>query len=638
MSEETTKSTYVAGQPINRWMVIGLLVVCALALTLRLHRLDAESLWMDEARQVAYYELPLQQVVFQACRHGQPPLDYVIGAGLHRLGLAGSDRWVRLPAALFGAGCVFLLGWFGCRIAGGVVGITGALLLAFCPLHVLMSQEARPYTIFFFFALATLLLYSRARRRCSFGSWCAFGAAFFGMLMTRGIAPHVLALCIVLLTVWLRLLRGRSSEPLIRDRERQVFWAFATVIAIAYAFFNPLLGVIYTINKSYAQASSVPWLDRAGRMLAESFSAILSGRSIDVATGGYGGFIFLQAGVAVLCVTGIALLIKHALRGHRGEVLPVGGMQTNRSVINHDRESSSQLRHEGSILGLVFVGNLVLFPFLFAAVYTSATGFEPKPQYLLLMAAPVFLGAAAAADAIRRWIRDVSSVAAWLVFAGLVCMVAVPMGRVSVASLYSQDKPGWRDALTFLRERAAAGDAIASVRAYGFHGSMGAYVIGGDRYFGCDDRFLRIESDTQADVMEELPWSANGNTVWILCNKSHRGREVLPAPVRSTRTIRCHDFHGLFVLEIQGRGPAAERLMDGLAMLDRCLPDHRGLIASNVLCARYHRAEGDFGKAASSLAAARSQCRTETELHALVEQLPDLESAEACVVGEELDY
>ncbi|MFH1419306.1 MAG: glycosyltransferase family 39 protein [Planctomycetota bacterium] len=636
MIEDTTNAASGAGHRIDRWMLTGLLVVTVLALMLRLHRLGAESLWMDEARQVSYYELPLQQVVFQACRHGQPPLDYLIGAGLHRLGLAGSDWWVRLPAAMFGAGCVFLLGWFGCRIAGGVVGITAATLLAFSPLHVLMSQEARPYTIFSFFALATLLLYSRARRRHGFRSWCAFGTAFFAMLMTRGMAPHVLALCIVILTVCLQVIRRRSPEQQERRHEARVFWAVATVVAIAYAIFNPLLGVIYTINKSYAQASPIPWLDRVGRMLTESFSAILAGRPIEVAAGGFGGRMF-QAGVAVLAVTGIALLIKRALQDPRSAVVPAVGTRARRPCQSEFGTYSKKFRRRATTSGLVFVGILVPFPLLFAAVYTTATGFEPKPQYLLLMAAPVFMGVAAAAEAIRRRIRTANPVAAWLVFAGLVCTVAVPMGRASVASLYSLDKPGWRDALTFLRERAAAGDAIASVRPHGFPGSMGAYVVGEDRYFGRDGRFLRIECDTQATVLEELPWSSCDNTVWILCNKAHRGREVLSAPLCPTRTIRCHDFHGLFVLESPSGGPAVDRLMDGLALLNRTLPDHRGLIAPNLLRARYHRAMGDHDKAAACIAAAQSQCRTETEMLALTGQLPPLEATQACAAGEPLD-
>ena len=114
----------------------ALFFVTLAALSARLYRLDAESLWMDELVTAETYPLQLPQLILKAADEGQPPLDNLIGALLPRLGLAGSDWWVRFPAAVFGSASVFLFGWRAGRIAGAFAGIGAAVLLAVCPLHI----------------------------------------------------------------------------------------------------------------------------------------------------------------------------------------------------------------------------------------------------------------------------------------------------------------------------------------------------------------------------------------------------------------------------------------------------------------------------------------------------------------------
>ena len=164
-----------ARNPTHKLISMALLLgVSVFALALRLHALDDESLWIDEFSQVSLYSLPLSYVATESARITQPPLDIFIGAALHRIGLAEHDGWVRVPAALFGAGGVFLLGWWIRKIAGGPAGVAAALLLAVCPLHLAMSQEARPYTLLFFLSLLTLATFARAHQRNTLFSWSVF--------------------------------------------------------------------------------------------------------------------------------------------------------------------------------------------------------------------------------------------------------------------------------------------------------------------------------------------------------------------------------------------------------------------------------------------------------------------------------
>jgi hypothetical protein len=115
------------------------------------------------------------------------------------------------------------------------------------------------------------------------------------------------------------------------------------------------------------------------------------------------------------------------------------------------------------------------------------------------------------------------------------------------------------------------------------------------------------------DALQPPPWSSEGNKVWLICNKAPRAEELLPTPLAPIRSIRIHDFHSLFLLEVTGEGSAAQRLMRALAFLDQGLPDQRGLVAPNLLLSRYYHALGDYDRAESSIAAARRHCRNRAD-------------------------
>ena len=593
MNQQLTKNDDVPNHcRLDACTLIGLLLVSVLALTLRLHRLDAESLWMDEAAQVSIYKLPVKYLVLNACRQGQPPLDYLIGAGLERLHLAGSDWWVRFPAAMFGTGCVFLFGILISRITGSAAGIAAALLLAFCPLHVAMSQEVRPYTIFFFFALAVPLTFMRARQRQTLWSWCLFGLVLLAMLMTRGLAPHVLSLGLVAFAMGCRIACRRPMGPEACDREKRRLWATFSAVAVAYAIYNPIFGVIYVSTKSYLFAATAPWPLRVGAMLHGAYQAILGGGHADPAMTLARRWWF-QVAVASFAASGLVLMLRSGRR---------------------KRNSRAML----------FLDTLTMFPLLYAMLYVRSTGFSPKPQYLLLLAAPLLGGIAVATDALRRELKPTGRILPWLAFAIIIGGVGIPMGLASVRALYRQDKADWRGALNYLRDHAEAGDAVASVRPHWSANSMGAFVVGAERYFKRGAKILRIEYQTSLDRLTKPPWSQRDKTVWIICNKVPTLTEILPTPLRPTRTIRIHDFHRLFLLEIRGEGLAEDRLVEGLAFLDRDLSDHGGLVAPNLLRARYHFARGESQQCEACIAAARRSCRNDAERSELAGFLPNV--------------
>lgn len=61
-----------------KWLVF--FVITFLALLVRLHNLDHESLFMDEIHQVSYYKGTISEITNGAIGMQQPPLDSWVGA------------------------------------------------------------------------------------------------------------------------------------------------------------------------------------------------------------------------------------------------------------------------------------------------------------------------------------------------------------------------------------------------------------------------------------------------------------------------------------------------------------------------------------------------------------------------------
>ena len=139
---------------LNNHKIISILLILSLALILRIHHLDHESLWMDEIRQTSYYANSLTEIIDNAASQSQPPLDYWIGHFVHFM--SSTDFAVRLPAAIFGTGSVFLLVMLISQISSWPVACGFGIISALLPFNLYYSQEARPYAIAVFLFLCIL--------------------------------------------------------------------------------------------------------------------------------------------------------------------------------------------------------------------------------------------------------------------------------------------------------------------------------------------------------------------------------------------------------------------------------------------------------------------------------------------------
>ena len=155
----------------------------AVALGLRLVRLDYQSYWYDESLSILAARLPFADIathhVNEAVRNTYPPLyTYLLHAWFAIVGstpLAG-----RLFSAIIGSAAVFLLFVLVRRLANGPAGLLAAALFAVSQIGVAYSQETRAYALVFVLAIGAACLIHVAlveRRAVAWYGFCLVSAA-----------------------------------------------------------------------------------------------------------------------------------------------------------------------------------------------------------------------------------------------------------------------------------------------------------------------------------------------------------------------------------------------------------------------------------------------------------------------------
>ncbi len=146
--------------------------VFLLALALSLYRINAQSLWGDEAFSVVVSRLPLAEMtprLMQDFVH--PPLYYyLLHLWLQLFGVGALQA--RLLSAAFGTGCVVVIYFLARHLFGHRTASLSALVLAVSQLNIMYSQEARPYAALLFFVLCSVFSFLVAlRKKRAWGWW-----------------------------------------------------------------------------------------------------------------------------------------------------------------------------------------------------------------------------------------------------------------------------------------------------------------------------------------------------------------------------------------------------------------------------------------------------------------------------------
>lgn len=564
-------------------LLFCLMAVAAGSLVLRLYRLDAESLYMDEITTAETFYRDPWGIVMSAAQHGQPPLDNFIGAALARVGLPESDWWVRLPAAVFGAGGVLLLGLLVAGFAGRSTGLAAAMLLGVCPMHVYVSQEVRPYALMFFLALAAVLAFGRARTRNTKQAWLVFAATSFLMLMTRWTDPHFVVLGLAAYACTARLRVHRLADPAARVCESLRFRRTVISLLTAYVLYAPFFVVVFQQCRRAIHPQSGVGLDRFRSLLSEGFAALFAGYSTRTVFSALPGATWLVLLAGLFTLVGASILLLRAAR-------------------HVDR-------------GGLFLSVFIPFPFAYALAYSLAGNAIPKPQYMLLGAVAVLGCMSVAMDGIRQRLGAKNRMLGAVAFVALIALFAGPMASASWAALDRVDKRDWRGAMGYLKVHARPGDAAASAGSDTIPPAFGPLAFGKPRYGPEYLKFVPIALATALEAFNADAWRDRKNTVWLLVytDRMYLGYDQVPAPAGVPGNMAVHSFHGLFLIEVHGDQPAVDRLMDGIAALYEALPDGRSLIAPAVLRSRWLMSLGDTLAAETALKDALRQCRSAPE-------------------------
>src|SRR5262245_36537731 len=156
---ETAATAAPAVPGFGAWV----LLLTAAALALRLVRLGAQSIWIDEGMSIGW--------IAEIQDRGWTSLLQNIHGPLYTAALYAASRvsmheaWLRLPSALAGAAAVPALAHLGRRLAGERGALTAALLLVVSPFALYYSQEVRSYAFTFVFASLTCAAAWEAARR-----------------------------------------------------------------------------------------------------------------------------------------------------------------------------------------------------------------------------------------------------------------------------------------------------------------------------------------------------------------------------------------------------------------------------------------------------------------------------------------
>jgi uncharacterized membrane protein len=143
-----------------RSSLLPLIAVVTLGVFLRLYRIGANGLWLDEAFSVWMGRQSAGQMLDWLVRIDQhPPLYYLLLHVWMRLG--DGEAVVRALSALCSTLTIPVIYLLGRRLVGRGVGLLAALILAVSPFHVYFGQEARMYALLTL--NASLAMYALAR-------------------------------------------------------------------------------------------------------------------------------------------------------------------------------------------------------------------------------------------------------------------------------------------------------------------------------------------------------------------------------------------------------------------------------------------------------------------------------------------
>ncbi len=287
-----------APRPARRRLTYGrsLAGVVAAGAVLRLALLARQPLGYDEDFTAAVVTRPLGDMLAAVSRDSGPPLFYALEWFVAHV---SAETWaLRLVPALAGIALIPLLAALARRVAGDAAGLWAAALAAFLPATLLVSLNARMYSLAGTLVVAALLLGCRALEtpgwRRGAGRWLAYWLVASAAVWTDYFAVAAL-LGVLLALTWLR--------PPIRGLVAATVATGAAVAGLAAWFL--------VAGEQFGHAGRGFWVPpMSPGSIAGTLAQLFAGPPIDQGVPGRELLIALQA---ISIVAGLAALVAAVL-------------------------------------------------------------------------------------------------------------------------------------------------------------------------------------------------------------------------------------------------------------------------------------------------------------------------------------
>lgn len=242
-----------------------LVLILALALGLRVYRLDAESPWCDEVLTLGHLPGPSLDAFLRAAYTEDPvpqlaPAYYVLEYAWSTYGGA-SPKALRLLSVVLGLGTIGMIYLIGRRLYGPIAGLAGAWGLAVSLPHIYFSQEIRFYALFVFLGSISLWALIRGLQEGGRWAWTAHLLSNALLLWTHTFAP-LLLLAEGAFLAWFRV-RGGGA------RRIALWWAINHALLLAFFIGWAFLVVRYDVGEHARVLNDMPatWREFANALL-----------------------------------------------------------------------------------------------------------------------------------------------------------------------------------------------------------------------------------------------------------------------------------------------------------------------------------------------------------------------------------
>ncbi len=467
---------------------------------LRFIRIDAQSLWFDEAISYLTASLPVGDIMTNGIQDPHPPLYYLL---LHFWlpWLPNNDFAARLLSALLGIGLIPAVYLLALEIfQSRELALFPAFLTAVSPFQILYSQELRMYTLVMLLCALLVLTYLRAWRTEGWRWWVL--TAVFGIL---ALYTHLFA-AFVLAATW-----AHAAIQVIREKKyRSQFWRTTGVGVVTGIFFLPWVRILLW-NSTADIGTLRPLLqdsqiEKNPLKLISTTAFLLFGQSF---------ITWYVATILFLIISTCIIFLMVLARRHKLPRNP----------------------------GLLLVGLAALFPILFpVTVYTIRPFF--LPERTMAVASPMLFILMAWGLKQRR-----TPLPLLMILSAVVMLIGTGMYLAG-----EEFKPPYGEAIAFVAERRQAGDVV-------LHTSDGSYLPS-LRYVDLPDHFLLAgDPDLRkpepvypllgAEIVSLDEAVKDGRRLWLVVALEHSEewqKDRVNQIQNRFNELESHEFDGIFVL------------------------------------------------------------------------------------------